>query len=131
MKHPTTASCHWCNSPNCYGARYCPHCGSAVPDVSMGSTLPPEHEDRVAPIIKKLGSAASLVYSKPKPYAKKNDSAVRYSLIMKGTTPADQVRRVYWHYARVNDIETAEKEAAKVVDDIKDDRLPEHDFYKL
>jgi len=129
MKHPTTSSCHRCNSSICDGARYCSHCGSAVPDVSMDSTLPPEHEDRIAPIIKKLGSTASLVYSKPKPYAKSKWATTRYDLVIEGTAAADQVRRVYWHYARVDDIETAMKEADKINGDIKYDT--EHDYYKL
>jgi reverse gyrase len=81
-----------------------------------------KHEECIAHLIKKLGDDASLVYSKPKPYAKKKWSTVRYDLIIEVTTVADQVRRVYWHYAQKDALETALKEAAKVKRDLVWDR---------
>jgi hypothetical protein len=95
----------------------------------MGAALPPEHEQRIAALIEGLGNRRHSVYRDVNLYAKGNDSAARHSLVVEGTTVADQVRRVYWHYARADEIGAAMKEAAKVAPDIEND-LP-RDHYKL
>jgi hypothetical protein len=117
-----TATCHHCNSPVCHEARFCPNCGSTFSNIGTVVSLLPEHEQRIVHLIEKLGDNATLVYNKPKPYTKKNLSAIRYNLIIDGITVADQIRRVYWHYAQVGDLELAVKEADKVKDDLVDDR---------
>jgi len=125
-----TAVCFQCNSPVCHGARFCPNCGSPLSAtcVEKGHITPAEHEQRIAPLIKKLGDKASQIYTEINPNPKRGLSAIRYSLLKEGTTVAEQVRRVYWHYA-ANNLVMAVHEAAKVGPDIKWDL--ERNFYKL